>query len=25
LYDYKDDLAHNRTNKPLVSGLITQQ
>ena len=25
LYDYKDDLAHKRTNKPLVSGLITQQ
>ena len=25
LYDYKDDLAHNRTNKPLVSGLITQK
>ena len=25
LYDYKDDLAHNRTNKPLVSGLITKQ
>ena len=25
LYDYKDDLAHNRTNKPLVSGLITAQ
>jgi len=25
LYDYKDDLAHNRTNKPLVSGLITLQ
>lgn len=25
LYDYKDDLAHNRTNKPLVSGLITSQ
>lgn len=25
LYDFKDDLAHNRTNKPLVSGLITQQ
>lgn len=25
LYDYKDDLAHSRTNKPLVSGLITQQ
>ena len=24
LYDYKDDLAHNRTNKPLVSGLITE-
>lgn len=23
LYDYKDDLAHNRKNKPLVSGLIT--
>ena len=25
LYDYKDDLAHKRTNKPLVSGLITQR
>jgi len=25
LYDYQDDLKHNRTNKPLVSGLITQQ
>jgi 4-hydroxybenzoate polyprenyltransferase len=25
LYDFKDDVAHNRTNKPLVSGLITQQ
>ena len=25
LYDYKDDLAHNRTKKPLVSGLITPQ
>ena len=25
LYDYKDDLAHNRSNKPLVSALITQQ
>ena len=25
LYDYKDDLAHNRTHKPLVSALITQQ
>ena len=25
LYDYKDDLAHNRTNKPLVSGLITRE
>ena len=25
LYDYKDDLAHNRTNKPLVSDLITKQ
>ena len=23
LYDYKDDLAHKRTNKPLVSALIT--
>ena len=23
LYDYKDDLAHGRTKKPLVSGLIT--
>jgi 4-hydroxybenzoate polyprenyltransferase len=25
LYDFKDDLAHNRINKPLVSGLITMQ
>ena len=25
LYDYTDDLAHNRSNKPLVSGLITPQ
>jgi len=25
LYDYKDDLAHNRSNKPLVSGLITRE
>ena len=25
LYDFKDDLAHGRTNKPLVSGLITKQ
>ena len=25
LYDYKDDLAHNRMKKPLVSGLITQK
>jgi 4-hydroxybenzoate polyprenyltransferase len=25
LYDYEDDVKHNRTNKPLVSGLITQQ
>ena len=25
LYDYKDDLAHGRTNKPLVSGLITPE
>lgn len=25
LYDFKDDLAHGRTNKPLVSGLITPQ
>ena len=25
LYDYKDDLAHKRTKKPLVSGLITPQ
>jgi 4-hydroxybenzoate polyprenyltransferase len=24
LYDYEDDVKHNRTNKPLVSGLITQ-
>jgi 4-hydroxybenzoate polyprenyltransferase len=25
LYDYEDDLSHNRKNKPLVSGLITKQ
>ena len=25
LYDYKDDYAHNRINKPLVSGLITRE
>jgi 4-hydroxybenzoate polyprenyltransferase len=25
LYDFQDDLKHNRTNKPLVSGLITQK
>jgi 4-hydroxybenzoate polyprenyltransferase len=25
LYDYKDDLAHERSKKPLVSGLITPQ
>ena len=25
LYDFEDDLKHNRTNKPLVSGLITKQ
>jgi 4-hydroxybenzoate polyprenyltransferase len=25
LYDFRDDLAHGRTNKPLVSGLITKQ
>jgi len=25
LHDYNDDLAHKRTKKPLVSGLITQQ
>jgi len=25
LYDYKDDLAHNRIKKPLVSGLITRE
>jgi 4-hydroxybenzoate polyprenyltransferase len=25
LYDYKDDLSHKRTNKPLVSALITPQ
>jgi 4-hydroxybenzoate polyprenyltransferase len=25
LYDYEDDVKHNRTNKPLVSGLITQK
>ena len=24
LYDYKDDLIHNRQNKPLVSGVISQ-
>lgn len=24
LYDYKDDLKHNRQNKPLVSGVISQ-
>jgi 4-hydroxybenzoate polyprenyltransferase len=24
LYDYEDDLRHQRTNKPLVSGLITK-
>jgi 4-hydroxybenzoate polyprenyltransferase len=24
LYDYKDDLMHNRQNKPLVSGVISQ-
>jgi 4-hydroxybenzoate polyprenyltransferase len=24
LYDYEDDLKHNRINKPLVSGLITK-
>ena len=23
IYDYQDDLAHNRTNKPLVAGTIT--
>jgi 4-hydroxybenzoate polyprenyltransferase len=25
LYDYQDDLSHQRMNKPLVSGLITQE
>lgn len=25
LYDYKDDLTHGRTNKPLVSGIISPQ
>ena len=25
LYDYEDDLKHNRTNKPLVAGTITPQ
>jgi 4-hydroxybenzoate polyprenyltransferase len=25
LYDFDDDLRHQRTNKPLVSGLITKQ
>ena len=25
LYDYEDDLKHNRTNKPLVAGVITQE
>jgi 4-hydroxybenzoate polyprenyltransferase len=25
LYDFRDDLAHGRTNKPLVSGLMTKQ
>jgi len=25
LYDFRDDHAHGRTNKPLVSGLITKQ
>jgi 4-hydroxybenzoate polyprenyltransferase len=25
LYDYEDDLKHNRTNKPLVAGAITQE
>ena len=25
LYDYEDDLKHNRTNKPLVAGTITQE
>jgi 4-hydroxybenzoate polyprenyltransferase len=24
LYDYKDDLMHNRQNKPLISGVISQ-
>ena len=25
LYDYEDDLKHNRTNKPLVAGLISRE
>ena len=25
LYDYEDDLSHNRMNKPLVSGLISRE
>ena len=25
LYDYEDDVKHNRTNKPLVAGTITQE
>ena len=25
LYDYDDDIKHNRTNKPLVAGTITQE
>lgn len=25
LYDYQDDLSHNRKNKPLISGLITKE
>ena len=25
LYDYDDDVKHNRTNKPLVAGTITQE
>jgi 4-hydroxybenzoate polyprenyltransferase len=25
LYDYQDDLMHNRQNKPLVSGVITRK
>ena len=25
LYDYQDDLKHNRTNKPLVAGTITPE